>query len=225
MNAQVFFNQQNTANNLANINYIYSGDKQNNIDDDIDDIQEVPQKEDIDYLSQFNIRKEKNPFQTRNIRSNSINSNNLRYFNYTNPFHNNVTLNTPTTGIMDIPRSTLPLPQFKRDNFGLGNGFGFEAKPERKLQSRYSSASENKYLFYQRFAGNNDFVIPNLTQNIIIPKIPKNKDGPVDSVRKKRHNNIKRANMNNLNIKKYDANTANTNTLTNIYLGAKKSYK
>ena len=219
MNAQ-FFNQQNMTNNLANINYIYSGEKQNNIDDDSDDIQEVPQKEDIDYLSQFNIRKEKNPFQTRNIRSNSINSNNLRYFNYTNPFHNNVTLNTPTTGIMDIPRSTLPLPQFKRDNFGLGNGFGFEAKPERKLQSRYSSASENKYVFYQRFAGSQDFVIPNITQNNIIPKIHKINDGPADSVRKKRHNNIKQINMNNLNIKKYDANTANTNnTLTGIYLG------
>ena len=176
MKAQVFFNKQNMTNNLANINYIYSGEKQNNIDDDLDDIQEVPQKEDIDYLSQFNIRKEKNPFQTRNIRSNSINSNNLRYFNYTNPFHNNVVLNTQTTGNMDIPRTTLPFPQVKRENIALGKGFDFEVKPERKLQSRYSSASENKYLFYQRFAGNNDFVIPNLTQKIIIPKIPKNKE-------------------------------------------------
>ena len=201
------------ANNLNNINYIYSDEKQNNIDDS-DDIVEVPQKEDIDYLSQFNLRKEINPFQTRNNRSNSINSNNLQYFSFTNPFHNSVASNRPTSGVINFPRKTQGFAPIKRDKIELGNGFTFETKPAKKLQSRYSSASENKYLFYQRFTGNQDFGIPNLTENNVIPK---NKDGPVDSVRKKRHNNIKQVNMNN--IKEYDSNTANNNTLTDIYLG------
>ena len=219
MNAEVFFNQQNMTNNLDNFNYIYSEEKPNNVDDE-DDIVEVPQKEDIDYLSQFNLRKEGNPFQTRNIRSNSINSNNLRYYSFTNSFYNNNnTLNRETPGIMNTPRTTFQFQPIKKDKIELGNGFTFEAKPQKKLQSRYSSASENKYLFYQRFTGNQDFGFPNFTQNAIIPKIPKNKDGPVDSVRKKRHNNIKQVNANNLNIKKYDYKTANNNTLTDVYLG------
>ena len=221
MNAEEFFNQQNMANNLNNINYIYSVENQNIVDDD--DIQEVPQKEDIDYLSQFNLRKERNPFQTRNNRSNSINSNNLQYFSFTNPFHNNITLNTPTSGIINIPRKTQGYAPVNRNKFEFGNKFVYETKPEKKLQSRYSSASENKYLFYQRFAGNQDFGFTNLTENNII--LPKNKDGPVDSVRKKRNNNIKQVNLNNLNIKKYDTKSTNSNAFTGIYLGSNSNQK
>ena len=221
MNAEVFFNQQNMANNLNNINYIYSDEKPNFVDDS-DDIVEVPQKKDVDYLSQFNLRKEINPFQSRNNRSNSINSNNLQYFSFTNPFHNNVILNRPTSGINNFSRKTQGYAPVKRNKIELINGFTFETKPAKKLQSRYSSASENKYLFYQRFTGNQDFGIPNLMNNIIKPK---NKDGPVDSVRKKTHNNKKQVNTNNLNIKKYDSNNANINTLNNIYLGLNSNQK
>ena len=218
MNADVFFNQQNMTNNLTNINYVYSGERQNNVDDS-DDIVEVPEKQDIDYLSQFNLRKERNPFQTKNNRSNSINSNNLQYFSFTNPFNNNVILNRPTSGIINAQRRTQAFAPVKRDIIELGNGFVFEAKPQKKLQSRYSSASENKYLFYQRFTGNQDFGIPNLTENIIIPK-NKDKDGPVDSVRKKKHKNVKQ-----INIKKYDSKTNNTSTLTDIYIGTNPNQK
>lgn len=185
MNDNYYVNQE-TTNGINNINYLYSQEKKSlgsntitnsssqegnktieNTDDSFG-IEEVPPKEeDIDHLRIFNME-------------NKVNNVKKIPYPYTNSFQGKN--NRPISGRIPHPRRTQGFIQYNKNLLELGfnpnkrNASG-EKPPVKQVQSKYSSASENKYHFIKRLAGNPIFGIPIFTEN----NIPKMNNGPFDT--------------------------------------------
>jgi len=170
-----YFSHQNLLNNIDNQNYIFNKEKislDNNITnsssgegsktientDESYGIEELP--EEIDYIQNFRDEKKTNPFQFNN-HSNSLNLKTIpQFFNFSNTFNTNSNINNGNF-------NKLP-PQKMRKTHGFNpvhkNLYEFnkrhasgEKPPARKMQSKYSSASENKYNFIHRLNINPKF--------------------------------------------------------------------
>jgi len=170
-----YFSHQNLLNNIDNQNYIFNKEKislDNNITnsssgegsktientDESNGIEELP--EEIDYIQKFRTEKKNNPFRFNN-HSNSLNLKTIpQFFNFSNTFNTNSNINNGNF-------NKLP-PQKMRKTHGFNpvhkNLYEFnkrhasgEKPPARKMQSKYSSASENKYNFIHRLNINPKF--------------------------------------------------------------------
>ena len=181
-----YYVNQETTNRINNINYLYSQEKKsfgsNNITnsssqegnktientDESFGIEEVPPKEDdIDHLRIFNMESKVN-----NVKK-------IPY-PYTHSFQGKN--NRPISGRIPHPRRTHGFITYNKNKLELGynqnkrNASG-EKPPLRQVQSKYSSASENKYHFIKRLAGNPIFGVPIFTEN----NISKMNNGPFDT--------------------------------------------
>ena len=216
-----YYNQQNNINvyeknpflNNNNITNISPNDNSKTIEN-IDDIAEVPVKDpDIDYLQKFSLENGSNTFQIPAPRKYSLNI--VRTPKHKNYFENN--LNRPTSGKIPHPRKTHGIISFDRNRLGNNlnkrNSSG-EKPPSKRVQSKYSSVSENKYQFIQRYEGAQNFGIPNFTENYNI----KANYGPLDSTKGKRKRSSGMA-INNMNVpgqKTYRS--PNLNVINGFYL-------
>ena len=192
--SDVYYSRQNTGNMLIdNKNYFFSNEKKSirnkniitktasldgsktihNTEESIGIDEIVQNEEDIDHLKKFHLEKENNPFLINTNRINSLNSNKNPHFSFTNSFQNkNQLLNRQISGKIPHPRKThaiIPIDKKK-----LGNSFfrnkrnsSGERLPVKRLQSKYSSVSENKYSFIHRLVGNQKYGINNISDNNI----------------------------------------------------------
>ncbi len=243
-----YYNPQNLLKTIDNSNYIFpekksprksnqitnsssnEGNKTLENTDESYGIEEFPQKEeDIDHLLNFQLENENNPFQINNNRINSVNNiNKIPHFSFLNHNPNENVLNKPISGRIPHPRKTHGYIPVNRNRFKIGshkrNSSG-EKKVEKKIQSRYSSASENKYHFMKRFAGNQNFTMNSLNEN----NIAKVNYGPMDSIRGAKNHSIGRP-INNINNIMNDSrqkiytyrnpNSNNYNTINGLYLNS-----
>ena len=129
-----------------------------------------PKEEDIDHLKKFHLEKENNPFLINVERNNSMNTNKITNFLFTNSFQSKNNLNKQMSGKIPHPRKTqgiIPINK-KKIVFGLfqnkRNSSG--EKPQiKQIQSKYSSVSENKYHFIEKLTGNQKLGISNMFSN------------------------------------------------------------
>ena len=194
--SDIYYSRQNTGNILIdNKNYFLSNEKKSTQNNSITKTtsldgsktihnteesngfdEMVQNEEDIDHLKKFHLEKENNPFLINTNRNNSLNSNKIPHFSLTNSFQNkNQLLNRQVSGKIPHPRKThanIPIDKKK-----IGNSFfpnkrnsSGERLPVKRLQSKYSSVSENKYNFIHRLVGNQKYGINNISDNNI-PKI------------------------------------------------------
>ena len=222
-----YFTNQNLSNNIDNSKYVFNQDSKslnqtNNSSKDGSKnlekseeslgIEEVPyMNEEVDYLQKFRMENAiNNPFKFKN-HSNSLNSKSIpNIFNFNNSLGGNNNLGKANLSKIPPPisRRTHGFIQGTKNNknpFELGffhkrNASG--EKPQLKMQSKYSSASENKYNFIHRLNNNPKF---GMDYNII----PKMNYAPVDS------NKI--INNNNQNKPVTYRNNSNYNTLNGVY--------
>ena len=224
MNEDYFINQ-NLTNNEDKSNYIFkkekiyfdnnrtnssSGEGSKTIEntDESNGIEELP--EEIDYLQKFRVEKKSNPFRFNN-HSNSLNLKTIPHFiNFNNTF--NTYNNSDHDNFSNLP------PQQMRKTHGYNsvnkNIFEFSKRNEsgekpftKKMQSKYSSASENKYNFIHRLNINPKFGLDYNFEN--------NNYAPV-KVNKILYNNENKANGPNINYT-YRNTNSNYNTLNGIY--------
>ena len=220
-----YFTNQNLSNNIDNSKYVFNQDSKslnqtNNSSKDGSKnlekseeslgIEEVPyMNEEVDYLQKFRMENAiNNPFKFNN-HSNSLNSKSIpNFFNFSNSLGGNN--NIGKANISKIPppisRKTHGFIQGTKNNrnaFELGyyqkrNASG--EKPPLKMQSKYSSASENKYNFIHRLNINPKFGLDYI-QNVNY--------APVNSNKIIKNNNENKAVT-------YRT-TSNYNTLTGVY--------
>ena len=223
-----YFTNQNLSNNIDNSKYVFNQDnkslnKTNNSSKDGSKnlekseeslgIEEVPyMNEEVDYLQKFRMENAiNNPFKF-NSHSNSLNSKSIpNLFNFSHSLGGNN--NIGKANISKIPppisRRTHGFIQGSKNNkipielgfFQKRNASG--EKPPLKMQSKYSSASENKYNFIQRLNINPKF-------GMDYNNIPKMNYAPVNS------NKIIKNNNNETKPVTY-RHTSNYNTLTGVY--------
>ena len=220
-----YFTNQNLSNNIGKTNFLFNKEKisfDNNIinfssgetiktienTDESNGIEELP--EEIDYIQKFRTEKKNNPFRFNN-HSNSLNLKTIPHFiNFNNTFNNNYYLDKGNF-------SNLP-PQQMRKTHGYNsvnkNIFEFnkrdtseEKPPVRKMQSKYSSASENKYNFIHRLNINPKFGLDNNFDNINYAPVNINK------TLKNNENKLNRP-ITNYN---YRNTNSNYNTISGIY--------
>ena len=178
-----------------------------------DDIAEVPVKEkEFDYLQKFRLEKENNPFH--GPKKYSLNT--IRFLNNKNIFGTNLNYDRPISGgipssrkngTFSVDKNVFGNDLYKRNIIG-------QRMPEKKVQSKYHSVSENKNQFIQRFANEENFGIPYFTGNYNL----KANYGPIDSNKGKRKNSFGMPvnNMNNFAQKIYRS--PNINVVNGIYL-------
>ena len=191
-------------------------------------IEEFHQKdEDIGHLLKFQIEKASNPFKLNsNNGQNNLNTNRIQNFSFVNPPHNLSPLNRPISGKIPHPsRKTHGFIPSERNRLKIEfNKRSASVNNSKKIQSRYSSATENKYLFMKRFAGSemNPFSESN---------IQKVNYGPMDNIRVVRdHSNSRSGNnmnitdlMNDSGLRVYrntNANSNNYNVINDAYLNS-----
>ena len=179
------------------------------------EIEEVPQKEeDIDHLQKFHLEKGINNFQFNKNRINSLNTNKIPNFPFTKSIQNESNLNKGVSGKIPHPRKTHGFIPINRNKLEVGiishkrNASGERPPPANKVQSKYSSVSENKYHFLHRISGNQRYGIGNLTTN----NIPRVNYGPIDSI-KILENQSNGKPINNLN----NYRTPNFNEMNDLY--------
>ena len=180
------------------------------------EIEEVPQKEeDIDHLQKFHLEKGINNFQFNKNRINSLNTNKIPNFPFTKSIQNENNLNKGVSGKIPHPRKTHGFIPINRNKLEVGiishkrNASGERPPPANKVQSKYSSVSENKYHFLHRISGNQRYGIGNLSFN----NIPRVNYGPIDSIKivENQSNSKPINNMNNNNR------TPNFNEMNDLY--------
>ena len=248
---QNYYISQGIPNIINNTNYIYP-EKQSIINinnvintsssktientDESQGIEEFYQKdEDIDHLLKFHLEKTNNPFQLNSNRGQTINANKIPNFSFVNPSHNLNTLNRPISGKIPYPRKTYAFTPYNKNRLKFEDnkrGGSTEKKAPKKMQSKYSSATENKYLFMQRFAENQKFGM-NPFSEINIQKANYVPTGNTIGVRN--HSNIRPPNnMNINNLMNYSELKTHINTNTNlidfnivngVYSNSKQSYE
>ena len=222
-----YFTNQNLSNNIDNSKYIFNQDNKslshtNNSSKDGSKnfekseeslgIEEVPYNhEEIDYLQKFRMENAiNNPFKFNN-HSNSLNSKSIpNFYNFSNSLGGNNNLGKGNISKIPPPiaRKTHGFIQGTKNNnnmFELGffqkrNASG--EKPPLKMQSKYSSASENKYNFIHRLNINPKF---GLDYN----NFPKMNYAPINSNKIIKNNNENKAVT-------YRT-TSNYSTLTGVY--------
>ena len=189
----------------------------------------IQNEEDIDHLKKFHLEKENNPFLINTNRNNSLNSNKILNFSLINSFQNkNQLLNRQISGKIPHPRKTNAIIPIDKKKLGVSffqnkrNSSG-ERYPVKKLQSKYSSVSENKYNFIHRLAGNQKYGINDYSDNNI-PKInctPINaSNGPLNYSNNKSTDVI---NNSGQKMKKYR--NSNFNTIIGIYSNSNNIFK
>ena len=222
-----YFTNQNLSNNIDNSKYMFNQDSKslnqtNNSSKDGSKnlekseeslgIEEVPYlNEEIDYLQKFRMENAiNNPFKFNN-HSNSLNSKSIpNFYNFSNSLGGTNNLNKANISKIPPPisRKTHGFIQGTKNNkntFELGflqkrNASG--EKPPLKMQSKYSSVSENKYNFIHRLNINPKF---GMDYNII----PKMNYAPINTNKIIKNNNENKAVT-------YRT-TSNYNTLTGVY--------
>ena len=230
---QNYYISQGLPNFINNTNYIFpvkqSALNNNNVTntssnktientDESYGIEEFHQKDaDIDHLLKFHLEKTNNPFQINSNLGQTINANKIPHFSFVNPSHNLNALNRPISGKIPYPRKTSGFAPYNRNRLKIEynkRSGSLEKKKPKKLQSKYSSATENKYHFMERFVGNQKFGM-NLFSEINIPKASY---VPLDNTRRVRNHSISKSpnNMDTNNLMsdselKTDSN-ANTNS-------------
>ena len=240
---QNYFISQSIPNIINNTNYIFpekrniinsnnmtntSSNKTIDNTDESHGIEEFYQKDqDIDHLLKFHLEKTNNPFQLNSNRGQTINTNKIPKFSFVNPSHNLIALNRPISGKISYPRKTYAFTPYNRNRLKIEvnkRGGSTEKKEPKKMQSKYSSATENKYLFMQRFAGNQKFGM-NPFSEINIQKASYAPTGNTIGVSD--HSNIRPQNnmnmnnlMNNSEIKTHsnaNTNSSNFNIVNGVY--------
>ena len=222
-----YFTNQNLSNNIDNSKFMFNQDSKslnqtNNSSKDGSKnlekseeslgIEEVPyMTEEVDYLQKFRMENAiNNPFKFNN-HSHSLNSKSIpNFYNFSNSLGGNNNLGKANISKIPPPisRKTHGFIQGTKNNkniFELGffqkrNASG--EKPPLKMQSKYSSASENKYNFIHRLNINPKF---GLDYN----NIPKMNYAPINSNKIIKNNNENKAVT-------YRT-TSNYNTLTGVY--------
>ena len=221
---ETFYTNQNIPDNINNQNYVFS-QKANSLKPNKNipkvslqvgnknvknfTIEEVPQKEeDIDHLQKFHLER---GFQINKNRINSLNTNKIPHSSFSKSFQNENNINKGVSGKIPHPRKThgfIPVDKNKLP-FGMishkRNASGERPTQVKQFHSKYNSASENKYHFLHRIAGNQKFGIENFSSN----NNPKANYGPVDSIKnvKRQSNNKPIYNMDNYinnQTKKFD---------------------
>ena len=158
-------------NNKVNMSPLGKSKTIKNVEDSNVLLEVSPKEEDIDHLEKFHLEKENNPFLINIDRNNSLNSNKIPNFLFTNSFQSKNNLNKQMSGKIPHPRKTqgiIPINK-KKMVFGLfqnkRNSSG-EKPSIKQIQSKYSSVSENKYHFIEKLTGNQKLGISNiLTSN------------------------------------------------------------
>ena len=191
MSEDFYSHRKNSTNIINNYNYPFSQERKSfkvnnnkvnmsplgksktikNVEDSNVLLEVSPKEEDIDHLEKFHLEKENNPFLINIDRNNSLNSNKIPNFLFTNSFQSKNNLNKQMSGKIPHPRKTqgiIPINK-KKMIFGLfqnkRNSSG-EKPSIKQIQSKYSSVSENKYHFIEKLTGNQKLGISNiLTSN------------------------------------------------------------
>ena len=191
MSEDFYNHRKNSTNIINNYNYPFSQERKSfkvnnnkvnmsplgksktikNVEDSNVLLEVSPKEEDIDHLEKFHLEKENNPFLINIDRNNSLNSNKIPNFLFTNSFQSKNNLNKQMSGKIPHPRKTqgiIPINK-KKMVFGLfqnkRNSSG-EKPSIKQIQSKYSSVSENKYHFIEKLTGNQKLGISNiLTSN------------------------------------------------------------
>jgi serine/threonine protein phosphatase PrpC len=191
MSEDFYSHRKNSTNIINNYNYPFSQERKSfkvnnnkvnmsplgksktikNVEDSNVLLEVSPKEEDIDHLEKFHLEKENNPFLINIDRNNSLNSNKIPNFLFTNSFQSKNNLNKQMSGKIPHPRKTqgiIPINK-KKMVFGLfqnkRNSSG-EKPSIKQIQSKYSSVSENKYHFIKKLTGNQKLGISNiLTSN------------------------------------------------------------
>ena len=181
------------------------------------EIEEVPQKEeDIDHLQKFHLEKGINNFQFNKNRINSLNTNKIPHFSFTKSIQNENNLNKGVSGKIPHPRKTHGFIPINRNKLEVGiishkrNASGERPPLGNKVQSKYSSVSENKYHFLHRISGNQRYGMESFTSN----NIPRINYGPIDSIKiLKNQSNSNSKPINNLT----NYRTPNFNVMNDFY--------
>jgi serine/threonine protein phosphatase PrpC len=191
MSEDFYSHRKNSTNIINNYNYPFSQERKSfkvnnnkvnmsplgksktikNVEDSNVLLEVSPKEEDFDHLEKFHLEKENNPFLINIDRNNSLNSNKIPNFLFTNSFQSKNNLNKQMSGKIPHPRKTqgiIPINK-KKMVFGLfqnkRNSSG-EKPSIKQIQSKYSSVSENKYHFIEKLTGNQKLGISNiLTSN------------------------------------------------------------
>ena len=218
-----YFTNQNLSNNIDKSNYIFnnekisldnnitnssSGDASKKVDNTEDSfgIEELP--EEIDYIQKFTVEKKNNPLKAFN-HSNSLNLKTIPHFiNFNNTFNANNNIND--SKFIKLPsqqmRKTHGFNPYEKNIFEFNKrNISGEKPPARQMQSKYSSASENKYNFIHRLNINPKFGFDNNFGNINY--------APVNATKTLKNNE------NKLNKPNTDFTYRNTNSNYNIVNG------
>ena len=176
-------------------------------------------EEDIDHLRKFQLEKENNPFLINTNRNNSLNSNKIPYFSLTNSFQSKSQLNRQISGKIPHPRKThanIPINQKKMgiSFFQNKRNSSGERPSTKKLESKYTSVSENKYQFIHRITENQKYGMNDFSHN----NIPKINYKPIDSSNVlMNYSNNKKINIMNSSGQKIKNPKNSDNTINDIY--------
>ena len=172
-----YYKAQRSANRIIDSpNYLYSQD--NNSFNKISQFQKTPSfqeskllsnfensngkqgliqnEEDIDHLQQFHLEKENNPLIINSNRNNSLNTTKDQQFPFSNSLQNKNQFNRQITGKIPHPKKNQGIIPIGKNKLGMPfsynkrNSSG-EKHPVKKIQSKYSSISENRYHFIDRY--------------------------------------------------------------------------
>ena len=248
MSEDFYSHRKNSTNIINNYNYPFSQERKSfkannnkinmsplgksktikNVEDSNVLLEVSPKEEDIDHLEKFHLEKENNPFLINIARNNSLNSNKIPNFLFTNSFQSKNNFNKQISGKIPHPRKTqgiIPINK-KKITFGLfqnkRNSSG-EKPPIKQIQSKYSSVSENKYHFIEKLTGNqklgNSYILNKNTPTINFAPIDLNKG-------LRNYSNGKKNNaMNNSGQKIKNQRNDNFNIMNDILVNSEETTK
>ena len=208
------------SNNTVTTNFSQDGSKAFTNTNESLGIEELPpMEEDIDHLKNFHLQNRNNIYHFNNL---GVTNKYSQYTtNMSHSFQNKTNLNNPFMNTFQPQRNTQSL-LFNNLNdlnnplyTNKRNSSGEKIKPM-KVQSRYSSSSENKYHFMNRFTNNPLFKFQN-NFNTISGNVPKINYAPVNNIKSYTNNNI--LNNNNSNNKYY----YNNNNIESLYSNTSQS--
>ena len=204
------------SSNTLTTNFSRDGSKTIGNTDESLGIEELPpMEEDVDHLKNFNLQNRNNIYHYNNLNAtnkyNRYTANVIHPFQTKNAFNNNDFINT-----FQPQRKTQVLyfnnPNYLNNQILYKRNSSGEKIKEKKVQSRYSSASENKYHFIHRLAKNPQFY--NLGNgNTLSGNVTKVNYAPINNIKTYNNNEIN----SNSNSKYYD------NSIDNLYSNASES--
>ena len=178
----------------------------------------IQNEEDIDHLQQFHLEKENNPFIINTNRNNNLNTNKIPKISFSNSLQSKNQFNRQITGKIPHPKKTQGMIPIDKNKVGMTffqnkRNCSGEKPPVKKIQSKYSSVSENRYHFMNK-CNMQKFDLANITEiDTKINYAPFDLDNGLKNYRISR--SIKDLDITKQKINRYSTNYNNTGMLLN----------